>query len=517
MRIGLMIATLNDQRSVSNDLLGMMTALKDHAAESIIFTSTGEADCVQPVMHYRDAELLLDDPEDVLIYHHCGDDPAGFAILERLTCRILVRYHATPPASIMSRWSAELGRTCRLGQEMLIALTEMTVDGFLVESAADAGLLLDLGIDAKRVQILPRLHRCDELLGQPDDGSTATLFNNSTYNVLVVGKVDPSQRLDLLAESFSKAVKWGGLDIHLHHVGYHDPQLQRFTDEVVSILNRNGVLNRFTFYGHVGPRALATFYRRCDVFWTAGSHDGFCSPAVEAMAFGLPILTSHLAALPEVCGGSATYADTEQEFAVQLHEILADDLRRTVLGRKVRLHYANHYKPGALRRRFLAAMNVARHDAATRVPATSLDRSGYWFDLPDSGPLLDSLLPCCPDMTPYGLAGQDRRRDLIDWALRHGSECEALTAYVRSTDLRDYANDIEMPRAARHLSAVLRLIWTFNRSVRSRFDLKSPQSVAEFCRWYEGEGATRYALLTSTMGTLQPRGTTDRSVEPERV
>ena len=120
-------------------------------------------------------------------------------------------------------------------------------------------------------------------------------------------------------------------------------------------------------------------------------------------------------------------------------------------------------------------------------------------------------------MTPYGLAGQDRRRDLIDWAIRHGNDCEALTAYLRSTELRDYANDIEMPRAARHLSAILRLIWTFNRSVRSRFDLKGPQSVAELCRWYEGEGATRYALLTSTMGTLNPRGVSDRPVEPERV
>jgi glycosyltransferase involved in cell wall biosynthesis len=67
-------------------------------------------------------------------------------------------------------------------------------------------------------------------------------------------------------------------------------------------------------------------------------YEGFGLPALEAMAAGVPVLTSRAGALPETCGDAALYVSTEAaSLAAAMAEVAADEGRRrslTAAGRR---------------------------------------------------------------------------------------------------------------------------------------------------------------------------------------
>src|SRR5690348_17771683 len=50
--------------------------------------------------------------------------------------------------------------------------------------------------------------------------------------------------------------------------------------------------------------ALAAAYRSSSVLVCASEHEGFCVPLLEAMAFDVPVVAFHAAAVPETLGRS---------------------------------------------------------------------------------------------------------------------------------------------------------------------------------------------------------------------
>jgi glycosyltransferase involved in cell wall biosynthesis len=71
------------------------------------------------------------------------------------------------------------------------------------------------------------------------------------------------------------------------------------------------------------PRAeLEDLYRRAAIFAFASLDEGFGIPVLEAMAWGIPVITSNRSALPEAAGGAALLVNPEEE------DEIADALRR---------------------------------------------------------------------------------------------------------------------------------------------------------------------------------------------
>src|SRR5690606_4778955 len=69
-----------------------------------------------------------------------------------------------------------------------------------------------------------------------------------------------------------------------------------------------GVADAVRFTGPVSNEELAEWYAQADLFVTASLHEGFCIPVIEAMANGLPVVGSHITALPETIGdGGLTF------------------------------------------------------------------------------------------------------------------------------------------------------------------------------------------------------------------
>jgi glycosyltransferase involved in cell wall biosynthesis len=64
---------------------------------------------------------------------------------------------------------------------------------------------------------------------------------------------------------------------------------------------------------HVSDQRLAGLYRRAAIFAFPSLDEGFGIPLLEAMANGLPVITSNRSAMPEVCGDAGLLIDPESQ------------------------------------------------------------------------------------------------------------------------------------------------------------------------------------------------------------
>lgn len=61
--------------------------------------------------------------------------------------------------------------------------------------------------------------------------------------------------------------------------------------------------------GYVSDAMLETLYTRASIFAFPSLDEGFGMPVLDAMARGVPVLTSNISAMPEVAGGAALLVD----------------------------------------------------------------------------------------------------------------------------------------------------------------------------------------------------------------
>ncbi len=74
---------------------------------------------------------------------------------------------------------------------------------------------------------------------------------------------------------------------------------------------------RIKFLGFVPDEDLPPLYTGAQVFLYPSLYEGFGLPVLEAMACGLPIITSNLSSLPEVAGEAGILIDPQDVFAIR--------------------------------------------------------------------------------------------------------------------------------------------------------------------------------------------------------
>ena len=94
-----------------------------------------------------------------------------------------------------------------------------------------------------------------------------------------------------------------------------------------------------TFVKHVGyvsDGELKALYKHASCFVYPSLYEGFGLPPLEAMACGCPVIVSHAASLPEVCGDAALYCDPKdpRTIAEQIARLMTDEALRKLLSER---------------------------------------------------------------------------------------------------------------------------------------------------------------------------------------
>ena len=85
--------------------------------------------------------------------------------------------------------------------------------------------------------------------------------------------------------------------------------ISKITEDLAKLIQENKLTSRIIFSSTLSEQELAALYRGAMGLTFPSLYEGFGLPVVEAMACGIPVLTSNTSALPEVASDAALLID----------------------------------------------------------------------------------------------------------------------------------------------------------------------------------------------------------------
>ena len=164
----------------------------------------------------------------------------------------------------------------------------------VVTSAATARTLADYGVPASKVQVVMPGTAAAPLAG----GSAG---RGGPLSLLCVAAIIPRKGHTLLIDALA------GLQDRpwvLHCVGSSTRDAAA-TQRVQAAIAQQGLQARVQLHGEIAEDALPAFYDRADVFVLPSLHEGYGMALAEALARGLPVISSHAGAIADTVPAAA--------------------------------------------------------------------------------------------------------------------------------------------------------------------------------------------------------------------
>jgi glycosyltransferase involved in cell wall biosynthesis len=124
--------------------------------------------------------------------------------------------------------------------------------------------------------------------------------------VLTVAQQLPHKRIERVLAAVAVYQQEYRPDAHLAVVGVE--RFHAYSRSLEQFASTVG-LHNVHFLGRIGDAELASLFLRSQAFVTLSDHEGFCVPVIEAMAAGVPVVTSDRAALPGTVGDAGVVVE----------------------------------------------------------------------------------------------------------------------------------------------------------------------------------------------------------------
>jgi len=167
-----------------------------------------------------------------------------------------------------------------------------------------ADLLRYFEVDEEKIDVVYYgvANRFRQRVPEPERRKTLDQLGVKSPYILFVGNPKPHKNLDNVVRAYAKALALNSFDADLVCVGGEGPETVRVRQRALQL----GVADRIRFPGRVSDASLPAIYQGAELFVYPTLYEGFGLPVVEAMASGVPVITSDKSALKEVAEG---YAD----------------------------------------------------------------------------------------------------------------------------------------------------------------------------------------------------------------
>jgi glycosyltransferase involved in cell wall biosynthesis len=150
--------------------------------------------------------------------------------------------------------------------------------------------------------------------------------------LLYVGLHSPHKNLARLIETMA-ILRRCKSEVQLVLAGKEDA---RYTPWLREQVNKLGLGQNVVFTGYVDDSMLTTLFLSAALFVFPSLYEGFGLPPLEAMACGVPVVSSQATSLPEVLGEAAVFFDPTSidNMADKITEVLDDPEQRSAMVQK---------------------------------------------------------------------------------------------------------------------------------------------------------------------------------------
>jgi glycosyltransferase involved in cell wall biosynthesis len=144
-----------------------------------------------------------------------------------------------------------------------------------------------------------------------------------------LGNTDPKKNTKGTLKAYSEFVKQNGDDIKLVMLDYERNEL----DRLLNSIDDPGLIRQIILTGYVVNTDLPAIYSLCELFLYTSLRESFGIPMLEAMACGVPVITSNTSSMPEVAGDAALLTDpfNPEEIMEAMNRLTSDHALRKQL------------------------------------------------------------------------------------------------------------------------------------------------------------------------------------------
>ena len=241
--------------------------------------------------------------------------------------KIILHLHVGNQLTMAQYVNFKLGHWCMQKADMLVLLADMF-----------AGYLDKYWKDVKTPRRV--IHNaCEEVKAIP--------YEQHQKTILFCGRFTDNKRADILIKAFGK--------IHRNHPDWKVQLLAKGPEEedCQQLARQLGIEDKVEMPGFVYGEEKAKYYRQAGLFCLCSHYEGFPMVVLEAWAYGVPVLTTPVGALPDVVkdgkNGFIYNIDDVDVLAQKLDMLMANDEKRLEMSQYC-LEYAKHFSPLSINR-----------------------------------------------------------------------------------------------------------------------------------------------------------------------
>lgn len=315
MQLHQLVHTLSYGDAISGEVLALRRSFHELGFQSEIFSIHTHPKYKGETRDYRDFPEHFDG--EVLLHYSLGS-PLNDLYRSLTGARRGLIYHNLTPAHWFGSVNPRIVADIERGLTELPELCRIT-DRLIADSSFNAGELRALGFDAQVLELPIDATKWDI---EANPGILSLLRNDPSLHVLHVGRIAPNKCIEDIIKVFYFLQKYVHQESKLWLVGI-DIDTEVYSFGLKRLVQQLSLDERVKFVGQRDDAELKSLYQASSVYLCMSEHEGFCLPVIEAMHFGLPVVSYAAAALPETVGSGGVLVREKRhpEIAEILFEI----------------------------------------------------------------------------------------------------------------------------------------------------------------------------------------------------